>query len=223
MIFGGFTEGTRVNSIKQAQLNLPNTVAYQTLHNGSGSSASALPIQRNAHTAVANGNSVFVFGGQDEDNNKLGDLWEFNLTTKQWAKISSFSGQEFARSGHTAVSTTPQAIEKFEKTPVDDDADHARETLRTLIDKGNEAIDGILHIAKNSDHPRAYEVAGQLIKTVSDTAKDLLEVQKRKKDLEKEDKPKIQTQNNLFVGSTHELLKAMKQAQQPEQIESGND
>lgn len=121
------------------------------------------------------------------------------------------------------VSTTPQAIEKFEKTPVDDDADHARETLRTLIDKGNEAIDGILHIAKNSDHPRAYEVAGQLIKTVSDTAKDLLEVQKRKKDLEKEDKPKIQTQNNLFVGSTHELLKAMKQAQQPEQIESGND
>jgi len=121
------------------------------------------------------------------------------------------------------VSTTPQAIEKFEKTPVDDDADHARETLRTLIDKGNEAIDGILHIAKNSDHPRAYEVAGQLIKTVSDTAKDLLEVQKRKKDLEKEEKPKIQTQNNLFVGSTHELLKAMKQAQQPEQIESGND
>lgn len=107
--------------------------------------------------------------------------------------------------------------------PLEDDAAHARETLRNLIDKGNEAIDGILHIAKNSDHPRAYEVAGQLIKTVSDTAKDLLEVQKRKKDLEKEDKPKIQTQNNLFVGSTHELLKAMKQAQQPEQIESGND
>jgi hypothetical protein len=107
--------------------------------------------------------------------------------------------------------------------PLEDDAAHARETLRNLIDKGNEAIDGILHIAKNSDHPRAYEVAGQLIKTVSDTAKDLLEVQKRKKDLEKEDKPKIQTQNNLFVGSTHELLKAMKQAQEPIQIESSND
>ena len=120
------------------------------------------------------------------------------------------------------VSTTPQSLEKFEKTPVDDDADHARETLRTLIDKGNEAIDGILHIAKNSDHPRAYEVAGQLIKTVSDTAKDLLEVQKRKKDLEKEEKPKIQTQNNLFVGSTHELLKAMKQAKEPIQIEDTN-
>ena len=107
--------------------------------------------------------------------------------------------------------------------PIEDDAAHARETLRNLIDKGNEAIDGILHIAKNSDHPRAYEVAGQLIKTVSDTAKDLLEVQKRKKELEKEDKPKIQTQNNLFVGSTHELLKAMKTVQQPNQIEDNND
>jgi len=107
--------------------------------------------------------------------------------------------------------------------PLDDDAAHARETLRNLIDKGNEAIDGILHIAKNSDHPRAYEVAGQLIKTVSDTAKDLLEVQKRKKDLEKEDKPKIQTQNNLFVGSTHELLKAMKQAAEPVKIEETHD
>jgi hypothetical protein len=106
---------------------------------------------------------------------------------------------------------------------VEDDAAHARETLRTLIDKGNEAIDGILHIAKNSDHPRAYEVAGQLIKTVSDTAKDLLEVQKRKKELEKEDKPKIQTQNNLFVGSTHELLKAMKQVQQPMKIENPDE
>lgn len=114
------------------------------------------------------------------------------------------------------VSTQEDVIE-------DDDAAHARKTLRNLIDKGNEAIDGILNIAQNSDHPRAYEVAGQLIKTVSDTAKDLLEVQKRKKDLEKDEKPKIQTQNNLFVGSTHELLKAMKQLKSPEEIEINND
>lgn len=119
--------------------------------------------------------------------------------------------------------TTPEALEKIEQAPVEDDADHARETLRTLIDKGNEAIDGILHIAKNSDHPRAYEVAGQLIKTVSDTAKDLLEVQKRKKELQKEDKPKIQTQNNMFIGSTHELLKAMKQLKQPVEGEEIHD
>jgi hypothetical protein len=114
--------------------------------------------------------------------------------------------------------TLDTPTEKLEKVVAEDDAAHARETLRNLIDKGNEAIEGILHIAKNSDHPRAYEVAGQLIKTVSDTAKDLLEVQKRKKDLEKDEKPKIQTQNNLFVGSTHELLKAMKLAQEPLKI-----
>lgn len=119
--------------------------------------------------------------------------------------------------------TTPETLEKIEQAPIEDDADHARETLRTLIDKGNEAIDGILHIAKNSDHPRAYEVAGQLIKTVSDTAKDLLEVQKRKKELQKEDKPKIQTQNNMFIGSTHELLKAMKQLKQPVEGEEIHD
>lgn len=121
------------------------------------------------------------------------------------------------------VMKTEEETTAIVPVPLDDDAAHARETLRNLIDKGNEAIDGILHIAKNSDHPRAYEVAGQLIKTVSDTAKDLLEVQKRKKDLEKEDKPKIQTQNNLFVGSTHELLKAMKQAAEPVKIEETHD
>jgi hypothetical protein len=109
------------------------------------------------------------------------------------------------------ASTIPVQIETASLPVVEDDAEHARNTLNALIDKGNEAIDGILHIAKNSDHPRAYEVAGQLIKTVSDVAKDLLEVQKRKKDLQKTDAPKINTQNNLFVGSTSELMKAMKQ------------
>lgn len=123
------------------------------------------------------------------------------------------------------VHTTSEQIEKVINAPLpaEDDAAHARETLRTLIDKGNEAIDGILHIAKNSEHPRAYEVAGQLIKTVSDTAKDLLEVQKKKKELEKDEKPSIKTQNNLFVGSTHDLLKAMKQATTPAEIEEVHD
>ena len=107
--------------------------------------------------------------------------------------------------------TIPVQTETPSLPVIEDDAEHARNTLNALIDKGNEAIDGILHIAKNSDHPRAYEVAGQLIKTVSEVAKDLLEVQKRKKDLQKIDAPKINTQNNLFVGSTSELMKAMKQ------------
>jgi len=108
------------------------------------------------------------------------------------------------------TATENQTVEKFEKKQIEDDAAHARETLHILIDKGSEAIDGILHIAKNSDHPRAYEVAGQLIKTVSDVAKDLLDVQKKKKELEQDQPKNIQTQNNLFVGSTHDLLKALK-------------
>ncbi len=108
------------------------------------------------------------------------------------------------------VPVIPSEVFPMAIPSIENDAERARETMHTLINKGNEAIDGILHIAKNSDHPRAYEVVGQLIKTVSDVAKDLLEVQKRKKELEKIDAPKIQTQNNLFVGSTSELLKAMK-------------
>jgi hypothetical protein len=68
-------------------------------------------------------------------------------------------------------------------TKVDDDAEFARENIRTLIEKGNLAVDGILHVAKESEHPRAYEVAANLIKNLSDLNKDLMEIQKRKKDL----------------------------------------
>ena len=92
-----------------------------------------------------------------------------------------------------------------------EDHDFARETMHNLIQKGNEALEGILAVARHSEHPRSYEVAGQLIKTVSDAAKNLMELQKIKKDLETEKNPKNVTQNNLFVGSTHELMKMMKQ------------
>lgn len=99
----------------------------------------------------------------------------------------------------------------IESEPVEDDIEHARNTLRDLIDKGNEAIDGIGNLAKNSDAPRAYEVMGQLIKTVSDVTKDLVAVQKAKAEIER---PKIASQtNNVFVGSTHELMKMLKNAQ----------
>ena len=99
----------------------------------------------------------------------------------------------------------------IESVPEKDDIEHARNTLRDLIDKGNEAIDGIGNLAKNSDAPRAYEVMGQLIKTVSDVTKDLVAVQKAKADI---DRPKIASQtNNVFVGSTHELMKMLKKAQ----------
>ena len=76
-----------------------------------------------------------------------------------------------------------------------------------------EAIEGILHIARNSDQPRAYEVAGGLIKNLQDNAKDMLDVHEKQKRITADD-PKarnIKTQNNVFVGSTKDLLKAIKE------------
>ena len=96
---------------------------------------------------------------------------------------------------------------------IEDDYVKARKKLSALIDQGQEAIDGMLNVAKGSDSPRAYEVVGQLIKTTADTAKDLLDLQQKKKKLQVEDdKPqKIETQNNIiFSGSTQDLLKALK-------------
>lgn len=116
------------------------------------------------------------------------------------------------------VSTKGQEIIVPEPIEETNDAEKARQTLHGLIDKGSEAIDGILHIAKNSDQPRAYEVAGQLIKTISDVAKDLIDVKKKVHDMEKEPGTKINTQNNVFVGSTHELMKMLKNPQQIENI-----
>ena len=92
---------------------------------------------------------------------------------------------------------------------IDSDYEYTRDNLKSLIDKGTEALDGILELAKESDHPRAYEVVGQIIKTVSDTNKDLIELQKKMKDLTEKEGPKSVT-NALFIGSTHELQKLLK-------------
>ena len=89
-----------------------------------------------------------------------------------------------------------------------------RGQLYSLIEKGQEAIDGILEIAQQSDSPRAFEVAGQLIKNVADTTDKLLDLQQKMKKLKEEDPsaPRSVTNNNtLFVGSTAELQKLLKQ------------
>jgi len=94
---------------------------------------------------------------------------------------------------------------------VDTDFDKGRGELYKLLEKGNEAIDGILSLAKEGEHPRAYEVAGQLIKGQSEIAQNLLDLQeklKKNKDV-KELGPKNVT-NALFVGSTTELQKMIK-------------
>ena len=97
-------------------------------------------------------------------------------------------------------------------TKVDDDADFARDNIRTLIEKGNLAVDGILHVAKESEHPRAYEVAANLIKNLSDLNKDLMEIQKRKRDLapQAQRSGDINVDKAVFVGSTTELVKFLK-------------
>lgn len=99
------------------------------------------------------------------------------------------------------------------KTPVEDDAEFARTNIRDLISKGNSAIDNLLLVATASEHPRAYEVAAGLIKNLADLNKDLLEIQKRKRDLDPSQSKTNSTTNidkAVFVGSTTELVKFLK-------------
>ena len=95
-------------------------------------------------------------------------------------------------------------------TDVQDDYQYARKNLYDVIDKGNEALDYLLELAKASEHPRAFEVVGQITKTLVDANNNLLDLQKKIKDLSKdEDKPQNVT-TALFVGSTVELQKLLK-------------
>jgi hypothetical protein len=97
-------------------------------------------------------------------------------------------------------------------TQVNDDYQFARCNIVNVIQKGQEALDGIMDVATRSQHPRSYEVAATLIKTISDANKDLLELAKQKKNIDGVvDTPKNVT-NNLFVGSTAELQKLIKQS-----------
>jgi hypothetical protein len=86
--------------------------------------------------------------------------------------------------------------------------------MRGLLQKGETAIEEILTLAKSSEHPRTYEVTGQLIKTLSDVSKDLIGLQKQIKDINKDTAaalPQIGNQtNNVFLGSTHELMQMIK-------------
>ena len=109
------------------------------------------------------------------------------------------------------------------KTEKDINQDYAysRDSYYNLIDKGNEAIDGILEIAKEGQHPRAYEVAGQLLGQVAGTVDKLQDLQKKLKDLKSVPKSaNTNVKNALFVGSTAELQKMLKR--NDENIESKN-
>jgi hypothetical protein len=101
----------------------------------------------------------------------------------------------------------------LKKNDVEKDYKYTRGQLYSLIEKGQEAINGIMELAGESASPRAYEVAGQLIKSVADSTDKLMDLQKKMKDMDEET---TKTQNNvtnnaLFVGSTSELSKLLKQ------------
>ena len=103
-------------------------------------------------------------------------------------------------------------LKKVEDKDVGKDYEYTRGNLYSIIEKGQEAINGILELAQESEMPRAYEVAGQLIKSVSDATDKLMDLQKKLKDVNKEEESKgPSTVNNaLFVGSTSELSKILK-------------
>ena len=105
----------------------------------------------------------------------------------------------------TEVVKIPERAENIET-----DYRYAHENLYNLVERGQDAIDGILDLSRETESPRAYEVAGQLIKTVSDTAEKLIDIQKKLKDLEKENESVKTQHNHLYVGSTSELQKFLK-------------
>ena len=113
-------------------------------------------------------------------------------------------------------STNSSEIQKIEEESKDlkKDYEYTRGNLYSLIEKGQEAINGILELAGEGASPRAYEVAGQLIKNVADTTDKLVDLQKKMKDIEGESEKtttKNVTNNALFVGSTSDLQKLLKQ------------
>ena len=114
------------------------------------------------------------------------------------------------------VDNTPKSIVKPEqKTDISKDYEYTRANLYSLIEKGQEAINGIMELAGEGGSPRAYEVAGQLIKSVADTTDKLIDLQKKLKDVEEDvgnnKGPNTVTNNAVFVGSTSELQKLLKQ------------
>jgi len=109
----------------------------------------------------------------------------------------------------------PKNLSSADLDQIDKDYEYTRGNLYSLVEKGQEAINGILELAHESDSPRAYEVAGQLIKNVADTTDKLIDLQKKMKDLkDTSQKGPTSVTNALFIGSTTELSKILKNQEQ---------
>ena len=130
--------------------------------------------------------------------------------------MSAFDGlNEVFGTEPTEIEKAQEAKSELKRTDTPDikqDYEYSRAQLHNLVMKGQEAVDGILDVARASDHPRAYEVAGQLIKHVGDVADKLIDLQKKMKDLDAtEKKGPTNVTNALFVGTSAELQKMLKQ------------
>jgi len=110
---------------------------------------------------------------------------------------------------------------------IQDDYELARKTLRDLVVTSTQALEGIANLAKTSEHPRAYEVLGQMIKTTGETAKELLDLQKQKQVLSGEDSPSSSGDthigNAIFVGSTSDLQNLIKERRAEQKIIEHDD
>ena len=134
-------------------------------------------------------------------------------------KTSKFDSlnETFDVQGEIVESQPLKKIEKLKETADDikKDYEYTRGNLYSLIKKGQEAVNGILELAQETEQARAYEVAGQLIKSVADATDKLLDLQKKLKDVEEDTKKNSPTNvtNALFVGSTADLAKLLKSQQ----------
>lgn len=102
-------------------------------------------------------------------------------------------------------------------TDTQTDYDLTRQTIRSLMRKGEEALDELIFVAKQSESPRAYEVVAGMIKNISDVTKELIDLQKKMKDLNEESSKSaggVNVQNAVFVGSTAELQKLIRQSKE---------
>ena len=126
-------------------------------------------------------------------------------------KVNEILGIEQPKASKEEFKAPVPRKEEKEKTDIDNDHKYSRENYYNLIEKGQEAIEGILEVAKEGQHPRAYEVAGNLIKSVADTVDKLQDLNKKLKDLKELPKTaNANIKNALFVGSTAELQKMLK-------------
>ena len=126
-------------------------------------------------------------------------------------KVNEILGLEPTKTSKEDFKAPVPRKEDKDKQDIDNDHKYSRENYYNLIEKGQEAIEGILDVAKEGQHPRAYEVAGNLIKSVADTVDKLQDLNKKLKDLKELPKTaNANIKNALFVGSTAELQKMLK-------------